>query len=333
MPNTDSGRWLSFVLRFRSGSNRQQVLASPEIDVQQTASEATRKSIMQKFPTMAPSDFSLKKKIYLHNISSRGIVLGSIYYCNKTSNEVVIKASVTTCSDGSLCDAKKRRCVLEVPPEQAGPRSLSKAWNAMLESGKFSDVTLCVEGEELPAHKAVLAARSAVFETMFETECLETRSGKVHFEDISLDVFKQLLRYIYTGELENLRGAAGPPGEVRDGHGEDSDDSDYPGADGVEAAGDRVMELLIAADKYMVADLRALCQQRMAARLSRSGTARALGLCDVLRAAHLLDSTPLREVGVAYLREHRDDVLASPEWKEFTKLNRKVAAEALLDSM
>ncbi len=55
-----------------------------------------------------------------------------------------------------------------------------------------------------------------------------------------------------------------------------------------------LVEVLVAADRYMMAGLRSLCQQRLADSLAASPTV--LRLCDVLRAAYLMDSAPLRQV-------------------------------------
>ena len=96
---------------------------------------------------------------------------------------------------------------------------------------------------------------------------------------------------------------------------------------------DYLMELLVAADKYLVEDLKEVCQGRLLDRLSGDvDGASVKTLCDVLRAGHHLASAPLRQVGIGYLRTHRAAVLASPDWEEFAATNRTVAAEAMLDS-
>ena len=59
---------------------------------------------------------------------------------------------------------------------------------------------------------------------------------------------------------------------------------------------DSLVELLVAADKYLVLELRQECQRRLAASLAASPALAVPKLCDVLRAAHLLASASLRQV-------------------------------------
>lgn len=71
--------------------------------------------------------------------------------------------------------------------------------DSLLESGKFSDVTLLVGDNELKAHRAILAARSNTFDSMFESgEC------RYALADIELEVAEHILRYIYTGLVPPL---------------------------------------------------------------------------------------------------------------------------------
>jgi hypothetical protein len=91
-----------------------------------------------------------------------------------------------------------------------------------------------------------------------------------------------------------------------------------------------LVELLVAADKYMVTGLRSLCLNRLEARLAAAPSV--LKLVDVLRAGYLLDCKPLRQVGLDYLRKRKDRVVKSPEWQQFAQENRTVAAEAFYDA-
>mmetsp|Transcript_117 Transcript_117/g.255 ORF Transcript_117/g.255 Transcript_117/m.255 type:complete len:473 (+) Transcript_117:147-1565(+) len=73
-----------------------------------------------------------------------------------------------------------------------------------------SDVHLLVEdasGENslLPAHKAILAARSPVFKAMFFGSMLECRTSQVKVSTFSLDTVRALLQYLYTGMYETDR--------------------------------------------------------------------------------------------------------------------------------
>ncbi|XP_041768288.1 BTB/POZ domain-containing protein 9-like isoform X1 [Anopheles merus] len=65
----------------------------------------------------------------------------------------------------------------------------------------YSDVTFLVQNEQIPAHRAILAARSEYFRALLYGGLKESNQSKITL-DVSSTAFKQLLRYIYTGSLE-----------------------------------------------------------------------------------------------------------------------------------
>ena len=81
---------------------------------------------------------------------------------------------------------------------------LSDDLGALFDQSRFSDVTLAACGAEYKAHKAILAARSAVFAAMFEHEMEEKKHNRVEIRDMDKDVLGEMLRFIYTGKANNL---------------------------------------------------------------------------------------------------------------------------------
>ncbi|XP_071091339.1 BTB/POZ domain-containing protein 3-like isoform X1 [Haliotis cracherodii] len=71
----------------------------------------------------------------------------------------------------------------------------------MLDGETLSDVTFLVgeEGETILAHRFMLASRSCVFFAMFCGRIAETKEVKI--TDIQPNVFRQFLRYLYTGVI------------------------------------------------------------------------------------------------------------------------------------
>lgn len=65
---------------------------------------------------------------------------------------------------------------------------------------EHSDVTLIIENAEIPAHKTILSARSKYFVALFNDDFAEKTKPKVKLEG-PLDVFKVILRFIYTGYM------------------------------------------------------------------------------------------------------------------------------------
>lgn len=83
--------------------------------------------------------------------------------------------------------------------------SLAQDFNNLFERHKFSDVILFVGGKEFFAHKAILAARSPVFQAMFEHEMEEKRFNRVEITDMDNEVLHEMLRFIYTGKIDKER--------------------------------------------------------------------------------------------------------------------------------
>lgn len=96
------------------------------------------------------------------------------------------------------------------PPSLGGgdtPPSLQHDLKQLLDSEvgqAFTDVLLKVGSEIVPAHKAVLAARSSYFEALFRSFSPEDHSVEITFgkHTPSLQAFHSLLRYIYHGQVE-----------------------------------------------------------------------------------------------------------------------------------
>ncbi|XP_065223918.1 speckle-type POZ protein B-like [Planococcus citri] len=85
--------------------------------------------------------------------------------------------------------------------------NFSENFESMLENPQFADVIFVTNGSNYPAHKAILAARSPIFATMFQQK--DTRDGKsrkirVNVTHTNEQVLRAMLRYIYTGKCENF---------------------------------------------------------------------------------------------------------------------------------
>jgi hypothetical protein len=65
----------------------------------------------------------------------------------------------------------------------------------------MSDVIIIVDGNKLPAHKFLLAAKSKVFHAMFFGDMIESKAKEVEIKDTTVEAFKLMLKYIYFEEL------------------------------------------------------------------------------------------------------------------------------------
>ncbi|CAG0905770.1 unnamed protein product, partial [Cyprideis torosa] len=126
--------------------------------------------------------------------------------------------------------------------------SLTQSGDKLFTSGLHSDVTLLVEDRKFAVHKAILAAQSPVFASMFQHEMVEKQTGEVRINDISADVIEELLRFMYTGNVKNI---------------------------------EKNRELFAAAAKYNLEALKKICEKRLACSLSSENLYQTLVLAEL----------------------------------------------------
>ncbi|PAV91422.1 hypothetical protein WR25_06401 isoform C [Diploscapter pachys] len=71
----------------------------------------------------------------------------------------------------------------------------------LLMNKDYSDVTFIVDGEQFPAHRVILAARSEYFRALLYGGMRESVEEKISLPSANLKAFKLILRYAYTGQL------------------------------------------------------------------------------------------------------------------------------------
>ncbi|KAK3927383.1 Protein roadkill [Frankliniella fusca] len=174
----------------------------------------------------------------------------------------------------------------------ASSAALTQSFGSLLQSGLLSDVKLCTDGQEIPAHKAILAARSKFFKAKFKPEW----NGETVMLDVPHSVLTEMLRYIHTGSF----------------------------GEGVD-----VIDLLVAADMYLVTDLcdEIIGQLEEGLKLGKPISS----VCDMLKTSVTHNTKSLRSVVLKYISNHLEEVLKSKEWNEFQKVNQQVAVDAILD--
>jgi len=82
------------------------------------------------------------------------------------------------------------------------PENLIQHSKNLYDGRLFADIIFEVQGEEVPAHKAVLAYRSDYFMKMFTSGMSESHTSKISIPNIKSHVFKALLQYIYCNEID-----------------------------------------------------------------------------------------------------------------------------------
>lgn len=163
----------------------------------------------------------------------------------KIDDQLFIKCKIVT--DAKVSNDKKLTKKL---PETL-PGSLSNDLKNLVDGEKYGDVTVQVADQRFLAYKGILSARSSVFASMFEHDMLETIENCVTIDDIEPDVFRELLRYIYTDQLT------------------------------LTSMDTMAHKLYTAADKYDIATLKSLCRRHIMAKLRWKTAADTLVLADM----------------------------------------------------
>src|SRR4051794_18340168 len=80
--------------------------------------------------------------------------------------------------------------------------SLEQDLRLLINNPKYSDIEiLCGDGKKLYGCRAILAARSEVFDSLLYNGMKESYENQISFPKINSSVMELLLEYIYTGSI------------------------------------------------------------------------------------------------------------------------------------
>lgn len=159
---------------------------------------------------------------------------------------------------------------------------------------ELSDVTICIKSKdeksnEYPAHKIILSARSKVFNAMFQDKMKKSTLDHVYcafdrviVEGIKEEVFLEMLRYIYTGNVQNLDTLA--------------------------------FELLPVADRYDLQKLKIACGNVFLKNLSVQNAVEIVTVADMYNVGDLKKKT------TRFIKEHSADVSKKTDSKAWEDL-------------
>jgi len=138
---------------------------------------------------------------------------------------------------------------------------LTNDLHLLFNSKEYADVTITCGGKVFDCHRVILASRSPVFKTMFDSNMREKNTASVEIKNMAPDVLENLLLYIYTGNAPSI---------------------------------DQLSEdLLAAADQYQVEKLKALCEKKLCEEIGLKNCIYLLMLGD-LHSASTLKTQALR---------------------------------------
>uniref|UniRef100_A0A6N2LUC5 BTB domain-containing protein n=1 Tax=Salix viminalis TaxID=40686 RepID=A0A6N2LUC5_SALVM len=163
----------------------------------------------------------------------------------------------------------------------------------------FNDVVLVASSDDglpgtassvpVPAHKAVLASRSPVFKAMLGNEMEESRSGIIRISDVSYDVLRAFINYLYTAE----------------------------------ACLDEQMayDLLILAEKYEVKHLKAYCEKFLVSKLNWDNSFVSYAFAHQHNAKHLLESA------LSLIIDNMDKLTKREEYTELVEKDPRLVVD------
>ena len=165
--------------------------------------------------------------------------------------EITIKeAGVNVLSNGS------NTMLLPASKDEASADRYMEDMRRAFDAGKFTDATILCDDEEFHCHKVILAGRSSVFETMFSVEMKEKIDNQVVIKDMDADTLGEMLGYIY-GCSANVN------------------------------TGEKATNLLIAAEKYDLKELKQICENSLCLSLDVDNVVDRLILADLHCASNL----------------------------------------------
>jgi speckle-type POZ protein len=99
----------------------------------------------------------------------------------------------------------------------------------------LTDAVVYAEGQPIHTHKALLAARSVIFQSMFERIARENRPNVILINDLPFEVVNQMITFMYSGKVDQVS-----------------------------------LELLAAAERYEIRGLKKICSSSIIKKLSVS---------------------------------------------------------------
>ena len=179
-----------------------------------------------------------------------------------------------TKNDSDICN-----CLMEKTATTRARRKLGQDLASLLDD-KYSDFVFKVENVKIAAHRVILAARSPVFDAMFQHDMKEKRTNETEIEDATPAAFKALLRFIYTGHCE---------------------------------VGMLAEELLVAANKYDIQDLKEICAKELHKKLTVDNAVHLLILSDLHQA------NDLKRAAIRFINKNAEYVMKTASWFNLLK--------------
>lgn len=171
---------------------------------------------------------------------------------------------------------------------------LTENMNSLFENREFSDLTITVEDKVLKAHKCILSKRSSVFSALLSSDMKERQDNVIVVSDISPDAMTEVLRFIYTGKVENLENLK--------------------------------KELIYAAEKYDLSSLKVLCESAYQRNINTNN------IVEILEIVTSFNCKKLRDTAFNFVIE-QPEITKSVEFIKLTDSNPQLLRDILTVSL
>ena len=194
-------------------------------------------------------------------------------------------------------------------------KALREDYSNIFESGDFTDIAFLVGDEKVMGHKAILAGRCSYFARMFKTDMKESDADEVEVKDIKPSVFRELLKFIYCGAKPKCVTEDEESEDEDEDDDEDEEDEDEDEVDD-DATHEDAVDLLIAADRFGVDNLKKMCEDFLCDHLNVHNIIEVLIVADRLNCADLLQQAVnvyRMRSGNLKVEEERQKLKANPD--------------------
>ncbi|KAL7077456.1 hypothetical protein ACQ4LE_003219 [Meloidogyne hapla] len=189
--------------------------------------------------------------------------------------------TITTSVDDSFGPCRSCNC----------ERQLGEDYLKLLSDMVLTDFTIKVQEKEIHVHKAILAARSPVFSAMLQhVDTSESKTGILEIKDVEYNVVKEMLRFIYCGK------SSGELSEI-------------------------ASDLLIAADKYRLEELKNHCEQSLIQAINFDNA------CHLLIIADMYGASNLRKKVLHFIKLHPKKIVHTAGWIAIIKEHPQLATD------
>ena len=156
---------------------------------------------------------------------------------------------------------------------------LSGDFLALLDKPDCADVTICFEGnQKIQCHKVVLVARSSYFRGLLQSGMIESRSNQITMTDISRDLFRRVLQFLYSGQVPDDMAAI-------------------------------AFDLLPFSEKYVLDEFKSACEDAIISAVSADNVIQAIVLADKHHCPNLFAHC------LPVIKSNIDDLQKKEEWE------------------